>query len=193
MDGEDGGLGVVRAGEHDLELELFELATQAGHAVGDLGDRGCRRRRLPGRAPAGHRGRRPGVASSPTRAHGAGQVGALANQLLGAAVVVPEGGRGHLGVERGEALSPCRAGQRCLRSSSSRRASSATSRFSSPSMGCLRAATPIDAADTASDSHATQSPSAREQRLALAERHAVAEHARARRGSGGERSGRSAR
>ena len=118
MDGEDRGLGVVRARQHDLELELFQLATQAGHAVGDLG--------IEAAVVAGFLGELQqdtevgglgGQLVDP--AHGARQVGALANQLLGAAVVVPEGAAPPSRCRSRRVASPCRAGQRCLRSSSS--------------------------------------------------------------------------
>jgi hypothetical protein len=124
MDGEDRGLGVVRAGEHDLQ-DRTRRARGAGAAPSAISAS-----RLPSSpAPGPAREDARSEACGPARRPADGRASSAArDQLLGAAVVVPERRRRHLGVEpRG--ASPCRGGQRCLRSSSTRRASSATSRF----------------------------------------------------------------
>ncbi len=127
------GLGVVRARQHDLELELVQLAAQAAGALGDLGVEAAVVAGLLGQLEQdGEVVGLGGQLADP--ADGARQLGALADQLLGAAVVLPEGRRAHLGVERGQPLLLAGRGQRCLRSSSTRRASSATSRLNSPSI-----------------------------------------------------------
>jgi hypothetical protein len=101
MDREDGGLGVVRAGEHHLQLELVELAPECQHAVADLGVE---------RSVAGLGGELEqdleilGLGGELLDAgDGTREIGPLADQLLGAPVVVPERRRAHLGVERGQA------------------------------------------------------------------------------------------
>jgi hypothetical protein len=103
MDREDRRLGIVRARQHDLELELVELAAQPSDTLGDLGVEAAvvaRLRRqlqqdpeiLGGAGELGHAG------------HAPGQLRPLAEDLLGAPVVLPERRRRHLDVEGGQAL-----------------------------------------------------------------------------------------
>ena len=101
VDREDRRLAVVRSREHDLQLELVDLGPELRHALGDLAIE-ARVARLGGElehhAEVLGRGR-----ELPDAGHRAGELGALPDELLGAPVVLPEGGRRHLGVERGEA------------------------------------------------------------------------------------------
>src|SRR5205823_10434749 len=78
--------------------ELVELAAELRRALGDLRVEAAvvaaLLRQLEEDAEVG------GLAGELVDAgHGTGQIRPLADQLLGAAVVVPEGRRGHLGVE----------------------------------------------------------------------------------------------
>ena len=102
MDREDRRLGVVGAGHHDLQLELVEIFTEARDLGGDLGVE----------APVVRLGRK---LEEHGEVLGAGdqllqptdvpaELRALPDEVLGAAVVLPEGGRRHLGVEGGEPL-----------------------------------------------------------------------------------------
>src|SRR2546425_5298088 len=101
MDGEDGRLRVVRTREHDLELELVELALQLADALADLGVHTVVTG-LGGQLEED--GKVGGLATELTHArYHPRQLRALADQLLGAAVVVPESRRRHLGVERRQA------------------------------------------------------------------------------------------
>src|SRR5437764_941485 len=79
----------------------LDVVTELRHALGDLAVE-ARVARLGGKlehhAEVLGRGR-----ELPDAGHRAGELGALPDELLGAPVVLPEGGRRHLGVERGEA------------------------------------------------------------------------------------------
>jgi len=92
----------VGAGHHDLQLELVEIFTEARDLGGDLGVE----------APVVRLGRK---LEEHGEVLGAGdqllqptdvpaELRALPDEVLGAAVVLPEGGRRHLGVEGGEPL-----------------------------------------------------------------------------------------
>ena len=67
MDGQDRRLGVVRAGQHDLELELVQLAPRGGARPRRSRHRGCRRRRPPGPSSSRTARSEACVVSSPTR------------------------------------------------------------------------------------------------------------------------------
>ena len=92
----------MRARQHHLQLELVELAAELGRALGDLGVEAAvvpgLLRQLDEDAEVG------GLAAQLVDARDrAREVGPLTDQVLGSAVVVPEGRRGHLGVELLEA------------------------------------------------------------------------------------------
>ena len=103
MNGQDRGLGVVRARQHDLELELVQLAPEPRQALGDVGVEAAVVARFLGQleqdVQIGDLGGELADAGE-----GARELGALADQVLRAAVVLPEGRRRHLGVERGHPL-----------------------------------------------------------------------------------------
>jgi len=92
----------VGAREHDLELELLEVLSEARDPVGDLGVEAAV-------------GRLVGQLEGDPEVFGllgelryprddTGELGPLANDFLGAAVVLPERRLGRLGVERGDPL-----------------------------------------------------------------------------------------
>src|SRR5438876_965858 len=102
VDREDRRLDVVRPRHHDLQLELVEVLAEARDAGGDLGVeasvvRLCRQLEEHGEVLGARR-----QLLQPTDAPA--ELRALADELLRAAVVLPEGGRRHLPFERGEPL-----------------------------------------------------------------------------------------
>src|SRR5439155_1534136 len=102
MDREDRRFRVVGARHHDLQLELVEVSAEAGDLGGDLGIEAPVVRL--GRELKEH-GEVLGAGDELLQpADAPAELGALPNELLGAAVVLPEGGRRHPGVERGEPL-----------------------------------------------------------------------------------------
>ena len=102
MDRQDRRLGVVRAREHDLELVLVELPSQARDAVCDLGVEGSIVRL--GRELQQHAEILCLAGQLREARHRAREIGTLADQLLGATIVLPEARRAHLHVQRGEPL-----------------------------------------------------------------------------------------
>src|SRR3989475_1871281 len=100
MDREDRGLGVVGARHHDLQLELVEILAEAHDAGGDLGVETPIVRL--GRELEEH-GEVLGAGGQLLQpADAPAELRALPDELLGAAVVLPERGRRHLCVERSE-------------------------------------------------------------------------------------------
>src|SRR5207302_8832717 len=100
VDREDRRLDVVRPRHHDFQLELVEVLAEARDAGGDLGVeasvvRLCRQLEEHAEVLGARR-----QLLQPTDAPA--ELRALADELLSAAVVLPEGRRRHLPFERGE-------------------------------------------------------------------------------------------
>ena len=101
MDRQDGRLRVVGPRQHQLELELIQRRAQAPHAFDDvlveavifvLGGQ------FEHHAEVFRLARQFLGAGDDS-----GEIGSLADQLLSAAIVLPEARRAHLGLESGEA------------------------------------------------------------------------------------------